>query len=343
MLTRTDELAPDGAPWQIFTLRNLQGMTVTFMDWGATWLSAKVPLADGSIRETILGCNTPNDYLKQQAYLGATVGRYANRIANAYLKATDSLLVANQDPHQLHGGTEGLSHRRWQLISQTSQQLILQIYSPEGDQGFPGDLQIEQTIILNDDNRLQLNFRVESNAITPVALTQHAYFNLDAEQGDVRRHRLQINADHYQPVDQSGIPNAPLRRVANTGFDFRQPKTLAADFLQDADQHVTNGYDHAFLLACPQQFIQPAAILYSADNRLRLELATTEPALQCYSANFLAGTLGRDGIYQNYQGIALEPGYLPDSPNNLQWPQPSCWLSPNQARLITINYQFITE
>ncbi|WKX27510.1 galactose-1-epimerase [Tatumella ptyseos] len=338
MLTSTF-LAPDGQPFNCAELRNTQGMVVRFMDWGATWLSAQVPQADGRLREALLSCGSPERYLQQSAYLGATVGRYANRIRNAYLSLIDCQVVANQGPHQLHGGPEGLSHRRWQQVSQTENTLVYHLHSADGDQGFPGNLDIELTITLSDDNRLDFCFIAQTDALTPLSLTNHAYFNLDGQQGDIRAHSLRLQSSYFQPVDANGLPDGDCLPVTETAFDFRSPKTLAQDFLADRFQQLTGGYDHAFVLN-PQDSEQPVATLTSADGQLQMNLFSSEPALQLYTGNYLDGTPSPQGEYQNYQGIALEPGYRPDSPNDT--PPAGCWLPAGEVRRISFGYHFIS-
>lgn len=339
MLTEPTSHAPDGQPWHITTLRNAGGMVATFMSWGATWLSARVPMKDGTVREALLGCATPADYLQQSAYLGATVGRYANRIANSTFSGEGKTwqVAANQGPHQLHGGPEGFSSRRWQIVRQAEHEVEYQLDSPDGDQGYPGNLLVTLLYRLEDDNTLTIQYHATTDKACPVNLTNHAYFNLDAQHGDARDHKLQLNADRYLPVDSEGIPNADLKTVAGTSFDFCQPKTVAADFLQDDDQRAVKGYDHAFLLNT-QDESQTAAELWSADGQLKLSVFTSAPALQFYSGNYLQGTPAREqGVYNAFQGIALESEFLPDSPNHPEWPQPDCWLKPGES------YQSITR
>ncbi|MDI6936586.1 galactose-1-epimerase, partial [Serratia sp. Se-PFBMAAmG] len=178
MVSDVNSHAPDGQPWRITVLRNHNGMVVTFMDWGATWLSARVPMQDGSVREALLGCATPSDYLHQDAYLGATVGRYANRIASAELKPLNLLLAANQGAHQLHGGPDGFDKRRWQIVSQSETEVHYRLDSPDGDQGFPGNLIADVVYHLDDDNCLSIRYEAQTDKPCPVNLTNHAYFNL---------------------------------------------------------------------------------------------------------------------------------------------------------------------
>lgn len=341
MLNDVNSHAPDGQPWRITVLRNASGMVATFMDWGATWLSARVPMRDGSVREVLLGCATPSDYLHQDAYLGATIGRYANRISKATLVQQAIQLTANQGEHQLHGGPQGFDKRRWQIVSQSENAVVYRIDSPDGDQGFPGNLLAQVRYQLEEDNTLSISYQAEVDKPCPVNLTNHAYFNLDAHHGDARQHRLQLLADSYLPVDSDGIPSAPLKAVAGTSFDFREAKTVAQDFLADADQQAVKGYDHAFLLNGHGDASQPAAQLWSEDGRLQLTVMTTAPALQFYTGNYLAGTRAREQeSYTAFQGIALESEFLPDSPNHPEWPQPSCWLQPGERWESVTRYRF---
>ncbi|ALX94109.1 galactose mutarotase [Serratia fonticola] len=345
MLSDNSAVAPDGQPFILTTLKNAAGMTVTLMDWGATWLSALLPLKSGEQRELLLGCQTPQDYLHQGAYLGATVGRYANRIAHASLNIDGKPhpLIANQGEHQLHGGPNGFHARRWQIVKQDEQQVVYQLHSPDGDQGFPGNLDVTLTYRLTAEHRLEIEYQAQTDRACPVNLTNHAYFNLDGAGHDARQQRLQLFADRYLPVDGDGIPSADLTAVAGTGMDFRQPKTLQQDLLRDRDQQRVKGYDHAYLLhdTC-HGLASPAAHLWSADGKVAMTVFTTAPALQLYSGNYLGGTPARDGgSYQNYAGVALESEFLPDSPNHPEWPQPDCWLQPGQRYQSATHYQLI--
>ncbi|MFV8978755.1 galactose-1-epimerase [Serratia fonticola] len=345
MLSDNSAVAPDGQPFILTTLKNAAGMTVTLMDWGATWLSALLPLKSGEQRELLLGCQTPQDYLHQGAYLGATVGRYANRIAHASLNIDGKPhpLIANQGEHQLHGGPNGFHARRWQIVKQDEQQVVYQLHSPDGDQGFPGNLDVTLTYRLTAEHRLEIEYQAQTDRACPVNLTNHAYFNLDGAGHDARQQRLQLFADRYLPVDGDGIPCAELTAVAGTGMDFRQPKTLQQDLLRDRDQQRVKGYDHAYLLhdTC-HGLASPAAHLWSADGKVAMTVFTTAPALQLYSGNYLGGTPARDGgSYQNYAGVALESEFLPDSPNHPEWPQPDCWLQPGQRYQSATHYQLI--
>ncbi|MGG2142553.1 galactose-1-epimerase [Symbiopectobacterium sp. RP] len=343
---KSAEMAPDGQPFTLTTLQNRAGMRVMLIDWGATWLSCQVPLPEGEVREVLLGCTTPADYLRQQAYLGASIGRYANRIDHARLQRNGAIytLTPNQGKHQLHGGPDGFHARRWRIVQQDATQITYLLVSPDGDQGYPGQLTTQARYRLTEHNALEIEYSALTEKTCPVCLTNHAYFNLDGHTSDVRHHRLQLFADHYLPVNSEGIPVDGLALVNHTGLDFRQPKTLLKDFLHDADQKAVSGYDHAYLLhrTCGSSEC-PAANLWSADEKVMMSVFTSAPALQLYSGNFLAGTPARDGtLYDNFAGVALESEFLPDSPNHPDWPQPDCWLKPGEQYCSLTSYQFFT-
>jgi len=346
VLNETPVFAPDGLPYRLLTLRNGAGMVVTLMDWGATLLSARVPMRDGSVRETLLGCASPEQYPEQTAFLGASVGRYANRIAKSRfeLDGVGYALLPSQGENQLHGGPDGFDKRRWRIAQQNDSEALLTLHSPDGDQGFPGNCETSVHYRLTEDNRIAITYRATVDKPCPVNLTNHAYFNLDGDCSDVRNHRLQLLAQRYLPVDEMGIPQEGLKAVAGTSFDFRTTKAIAQDFLADDDQRKVKGYDHAFLLDAHGDLSQPAAHLWSADEKLQMTVYTTAPALQFYSGNFLDGTPAReDGEYRAWQGLALESEFLPDSPNHAQWPQPDCILRPGEEYLSVTEYQFTAQ
>ncbi|MBB1200086.1 galactose-1-epimerase [Enterobacteriaceae bacterium 89] len=343
MLKEIPTLAPDGLPFRLLTLRNSAGMVVTLMDWGATLLSARIPMVDGSVREALLGCASPEQYTEQAAFLGASVGRYANRIADSRftLDGETVQLVPSQGPNQLHGGPDGFDKRRWQVLNQNDESVLFALESADGDQGFPGNLSATAHFRLTEDNRIAIRYRATVDKPCPVNMTNHVYFNLDGAQTDVREHKLQILAESYLPVDEMGIPRQGLKEVSGTSFDFRQPKVIASEFLGDDDQRKVKGYDHAFLLSAKGDLEQAAATLWSADEKLQLKVYTTAPALQFYSGNYLGGTPSRETQpYSDWQGLALESEFLPDSPNHPEWPQPDCTLLRGEEYISITEYQF---
>ena len=325
---------PDGNPPVLISLGSESGIRLTLMEWGATWLSCGVPVA-GATREVLLGCGRLEDYFTQKAFLGATVGRYANRIAGAEFSQNDRVirLTPNEGGNQLHGGPQGFWNRRWQIAERSGEQVAMRLISPDGDQGFPGTLIVLLRIRVHGAEAVSLDYEATVDAPCPVNLTNHAYFNLDGMASDIREHRLRIDAGRYLPVGEALIPTGELAPVAGSGFDFRREKPIGGDFLCDAQQAIARGYDHAFLLDPDCRHLKrPAARLVSGDGELSMDVFTTLPALQFYSGNYLDGVPARDGrSYHAYQGLALETQFLPDSPHHPEWPQPSCWLQPGET------------
>lgn len=307
-------LAPDGNAFNCIQLKN-DFLQIEVMDWGATWISCKIKRENGW-QEVLLGCDL-EDYPAQKAYLGASIGRYANRIAQSqfYLNETTFQLNSNQGKHQLHGG-KGFDQKRWNIKSQGKDFITFSHFSPHNDEGFPGNCTIECTYRLSY-NLVRIEYTALCDKDCPINLTNHAYFNLqEAKKGcDVRYHYLQINSDHFLPVDNEGIPNQPLKNVTNTAFDFRRTKSISQNFGEE-EQLLTQGYDHSFLLN-PNV---PFAAKLSCANGLSLTLQTSQTAIQVYTGNFLKGTPTRGKKqYENYYGIALETQALPDTPNHPEW------------------------
>ncbi|NAH75060.1 galactose-1-epimerase, partial [Escherichia coli] len=274
------------------------------------------------------------------------IARYANRIANSrYTFDGETVTLSpSQGVNQLHGGPEGFDKRRWQIVNQNDRQVLFALSSDDGDQGFPGNLGATVQYRLTDDNRISITYRATVDKPCPVNMTNHVYFNLDGEQSDARNHKLQILADEYLPVDEGGIPHDGLKSVAGTSFDFRSAKIIASEFLADDDQRKVKGYDHAFLLQAKGDGKKVAAHVWSADEKLQLKVYTTAPALQFYSGNFLGGTPSRGTEpYADWQGLALESEFLPDSPNHPEWPQPDCFLRPGEEYSSLTEYQFIAQ
>ena len=327
-------ICPDGAQPRLIQLAHACGLRISLMDWGATWLSCRVSVGGGE-REVLLGCARLHDYFSQTAYLGATIGRFANRIAAARFARAgrDYALRPNEGENQLHGGPQGFDRRRWGIVEQSTEHVLFGIESADGDQGFPGNLAATVGYRLQDSARIRMDYTANVDAPCPVNFTNHAYFNLDGAATDARGHSLQIAAQHFLPVDGQSIPLGALAPVADTGFDFTQSKPIGQDFLRDAQQQLVRGYDHAYLLdeEC-HGMARAAATLISADGSLAMDLFTTQPAMQLYSGNYLGGVPARSGgVYAACAGVALEMQFLPDSPNHPEWPQPDCWLTPGKT------------
>jgi aldose 1-epimerase len=322
----------------MITLRVEDGIALTISERGATWMTCDLPAAGG--RRDVILRRAPSD---DKSFLGSTIGRYANRIAHGRIRHGGrewQLALRPGSPHHLHGGPDGFHARVWDVEQRGDTEARFTLLSPEGEQGYPGEVQAQVTYRLLDAMTIEMEMRATTTAPTPIALTNHAYFNLDGDAGDpgdVRQHALRIHASRYLPVDRELIPFGPPAAVEGTDFDFRDSKAIARDWLASDQQRQAGGYDHAFLLdgggaACE---------LTSSRGDLRLAISTTMPALQFYSGQYLAGTPAPgEGVYAACAAVALEPGFLPDSPNHPEWPQPSCWLAPGETFAHTIRYSF---
>ena len=233
-----------------FTLEN-NYLKITLSNLGASWLSCIVKHPKGD-REVLI-TTIPKRWAEQSAYFGATVGRYANRIANGEYELNGKVyqLAKNNGDNNLHGGLKGANAVEWQVLEHCSQAVKFGYTFADGEEGFGGEVKATVTYRLTD-NQLEVDFDALSDRATPLCLTNHAYFNLDGST-TIHHHSLQINASHYLPVGGDGIPNGLLKAVDSTSFDFRQPKAIGEDLLADTDQRVVRGYDHAFLIAKENQ------------------------------------------------------------------------------------------
>lgn len=324
-------------------ISDLSGMQLTVMDRGATWLSCRVPLADGRHREVLLDCATR---AQRAGFMGATIGRYANRIAGGRIRRDTrnwALSVGPNERHQLHGGPGGFHTRDWHLLEHQSDRIRWELVSSDGDQGFPGAMKVCLSIRLPGAGVIDWICRATVSDWCPIAITNHAYFNLDG-QGRVLDHRMTIAANLFAPIDSELIPLKRLQPMAGSDFDFSNGMRLSTRWLDSHQQRLAGGYDHGFLLQRECASGQtPAALLESSDGVLSLEISTTAPALQVYTGQHLQGVLDANGArLPACAGIALEPGFIADSPNRVEWPQPSCWVAPNQTYEHRIRYSFRT-
>jgi aldose 1-epimerase len=328
---------------RIITLSDDTGLTLRLLDVGATWWSLTLQLPGEALpRELLLGGRTPAEQIANSAFFGATIGRVANRIALGRLSRGGrswSLAVAPGARHHLHGGPDGFDKRRWTVLGAQSREARLALHSPGGDNGYPGAVDAEVALRLPGGGVVEQSFSATCTEPTPLCMTNHAYFNLDGHEGDVRSHWLQLAASRYLPVDDELIPLGRLEDVAGSEFDFRARRRVGRPGAVGAAGGVV---DHAFVLdsGCAAM-VTDAATLVSADGRLQLGLATTMPALQLYTGQQLGRERNRSGgPMQAYAGLALEPEWLPDSVNHPEWPQPPCWLEPGQRWAHRIRYAF---
>ena len=320
---------PAGETVDVYTLTNPDGMEVRIMTFGGIITSLRVPDVDGKLGDVVLGFDRLEDYLRNPAFFGSIIGRYANRIANGRftLDGQTYKLATNNGPNHLHGGNRGFDKVVWKGESFKKNNLvgvILTHTSPDGDEGYPGTLSMRVTYTLTPGNKLEVDYEATTDKATPVNLTQHSYFNLAGDgTRDVLGHRLTLQASRYTPVDSNLIPSGGLATVEGTPFDFRMQTSIGARIDQDDVQlRYGNGYDHNFVIDRTGEELVPAAHVMEPTTGRVLEVSTTEPGIQLYTGNFLDGTLkGKNGsVYKKRMGFCLETQHFPDSPNKPTFP-----------------------
>jgi len=321
----------EGKPVELATLKNAHGVEVQAINYGGIITSMKVPDRTGAIADVVLGFDRPESYWADPPppYFGAIVGRYGNRLAKAQfaLGGKTYKLAANNGVNHLHGGKRGFDKVIWDMATRDTPQgssVIFTRTSPDGEEGYPGNVHATVTYTLTDKNELIVEYRATTDKATPINLTQHSYFNLAGEgSGDVLAHQLTINADRYTPVDDTLIPTGELAPVAGTPFDFRQATAVGARINGDHPQlKAGKGYDHNWVLNRKGTGPQFAARVTDPKSGRTLEVSTTEPGVQFYAGNFLDGTIkGKGGRpYGHRAGLCLETQHFPDSPNKANFP-----------------------
>src|SRR4051794_12676133 len=299
----------------VHALGSPDGIRLEILDYGATVHRLLVPTSAGP-RNVVLGHASVAEYAASTAYFGATVGRYANRIADGRftLDGTEYTLERNENGNTLHGGPEGFDSRVWTVASRSETALTLTLHSPDGDQGFPGALDATVTYTVSGDE-VRIDLEARTDRPTVVSLTNHSYFNLAGEgAGSVDDHLLQVHADHYTPTNQALVPTGELASVEGTPLDFREPTKIGGAVRRDHPQlRAARGIDHNF--AVRGSGLRDVARVRAAG--LRLEVASDAPGVQVYTGNFLDGMAAGTGgaLYRQGDGLALEPQAFPDSPN----------------------------
>ncbi|HEV3139395.1 MAG TPA: aldose epimerase family protein [Vicinamibacterales bacterium] len=328
---------PDGRTVEMFTVRNAGGVEVRTISYGAIIVSIKAPDRTGKLDDVVLGFDTLDGYLKTNPYFGAIVGRYGNRIAKGAFSIDGATyhLATNNGPNHLHGGVKGFDKLLWRaepIFHGDDVSIAYTLTSADGDEGYPGTLNVKVTYTLSATNALTVDYDATTDKPTVVNLTQHSYFNL-AGSGDILGHRLMIDADRFTPVDATLIPTGELAPVEGTPFDFRT-LTAIGERIDANDPQIKNGggYDHNFVLRgsakalaerSPEGIaLHHAARLEDPSSGRTLDVSTTEPGLQFYSGNFLDGTVTGKGsrLYQRRSALCLETQHFPDSPNHANFP-----------------------
>jgi aldose 1-epimerase len=336
----------DGKPVDIFTLTNAKGMEAKIMTYGGIVVSLKTPDREGRLDDVVLGFDTLEPYLKGHPFFGALVGRYGNRIAKGRFKIDGkeySLLVNNGENH-LHGGKLGFDKKVWKAKSGKStegQTLELKYTSADMEEGYPGKLDVTVTYTLTNDNGLKIDYRATTDKNTHVNLTNHSYFNLaGAGSGDILGHEMMINAYQATKVDKGLIPTGEIVNIKGTALDFTSPMTIGARIEANEEQlQLGVGYDHNYVINGGGKGLTLAARVSEPTTGRIMEVMTTEPGVQFYSANHVNNVAGKGGkTYQKRGAFCLETQHYPDTPNKKEFP--TTLLRPGQTYSTTTIYKF---
>ena len=336
---------PDRQLVHLYTLRNGRGLVVRVMDYGATLVGIEAPDRTGSIAQVVLGAGEFEPYVDGFPAAGSTIGRVANRIAGAAfeLDGRPHRVDANEGRNSLHGGDAGFAHRLWRYepCAHASDATCarFRLTSDDGDGGYPGNVAVMVTFALTAENELRIEYDATCDRATPLNLTNHAYFNL-AGAGDVLDHELWADADGYTPIDRELIPTGAIESVAGTPFDFRTPRRIGARIAAlEAD---TRGYDHNLVLRRSRDAGAPCLRLRHRTNGRVLEVRTTEPGVQLYTANHFDHVVCWGGVrYPRHGGVCLETQHFPDAVHHPDWP--SVILRPEIPFHSTTVYHFTTD
>lgn len=313
-----------------FSMQNKNGLKLQMIDYGATVVRFETPDRQGNLANIVLTCPDIAGFETCTMYFNGSVGRYCNRIAGGRFSIKDQTyqLARNNGEHHLHGGQRGFDKLMWKgepFTTSGARGVVFTLHSPDGDEGYPGNLKVTATYTLTDKDELIVEFRATTDKTTPVSLTNHNYWNL-AGSGTILNHQLQLFADRYLPVDDGGIPTGELRPVANTPFDFLKPHEIGARFGELEGEPI--GYDHCYEINGKPGDMRLAARVQDPSSGRVMEIKSTEPGIQFYTGKFLDGTPASGG-YPQYSGFCLETQHFPDSPNQPKFPSP--FLNPGET------------
>ena len=338
----------DGQSVDIYTLTNRHGMKARITNYGGIVVSLTAPDREGKYADVVLGYNDLDTYMKPPfPYFGALIGRYGNRIAKGRftLDGVEYKLAVNNGENSLHGGLKGFDKVVWtgsEAKSTAGPALALSYLSKDGEEGYPGNLQVKVVYTLTNNDELKIDYHATTDKDTVLNLTHHGYFNLAGEgNGDILNHRLVIKASRFLPTDAGAIPTGELRPVAGTPFDFLTAKAIGSRINQDDEQiKIGNGYDHTWVINGLMGKLRQAAVAFEPTTGRVMEVWTTEPGVQFYTGNYLDGTaIGKSGKpYARRTGFCLETQHYPDSPNHPKFPTTT--LKKGQAFNSTTIYKF---
>lgn len=319
----------DGTAVDQYVLKNTNGLEVDVITYGGRITSLKVPNKKGELENITLGFDNLDDYLKDNPYFGALIGRFGNRIAKGKfsLNGKEYSLAVNNGANHLHGGVKGFDRVVWAaepIENDGKPALKLTYLSADGEEAYPGNLKVAVVYTLTNDNTLEVDYKATTDKTTIINLTQHAYFNLTGNfSKDILNHEVAINADAFLPVDGTSIPLGEIRKVAGTPFDFVKVKAVGKEINAENEQlELGKGYDHCWVLNGEKGKLRFAASAFDEESGRFMEVFTTEPGIQFYTGNFLDGTLPvpNGGTYAHRTGFCLETQHFPDSPNQKDFP-----------------------
>lgn len=336
---------PTGEDVYLFTLSN-GTIEAEVMNYGAILVSLKVPDSSGEIQDVVLGFDTLEPYLGSHPCFGTINGRYANRIAKGKfsLEGKEFTLAINNGPNHLHGGIQGIDKVLWDAEEWRGPSgepgVKMSYLSPDGEEGYPGNLKIEVIYSLTKENGLHIAYRATTDMPTVLNLTNHSYFNLAGE-GSAMEHEVQIMADSFTPTDAGNIPTGEFQPVAGTPFDFRSLKKLSADIdREDIQLAYGSGYDHNFVLRGEMGTFRKAAVVHEPKSGRMMEVYSTEPGVQLYTANHIKEISGKQGqTYGARHALCLELQHFPDSPNHAHFP--TTQLNPGEVYRQETEYRFL--
>jgi aldose 1-epimerase len=335
----------DGKQTDLFILKNKNGLQAAITNYGARLVSLLVPGKDGNLYDVVVGFDSVKGYKdSEEPYYGATIGRYANRIAKGkfILEGREYKLATNNGPNHLHGGVKGFQDVVWDAVQPKENCVELYYTSVDGEEGFPGNVDVKVVYTLTDENELKIGFEATTDKTTIINLTNHAYFNLNGQgSGNILKHLLRINADGYTPIDETSIPLGKIEPVAETPFDFREPVAIGERIDAD-DEQIKNGggYDHNFALNKSDNDLSFAAAAIGDISGVEMEVYTMEPGIQLYTGNFMAAKhqLKEGHLDERRSAFCLETQHYPDSPNHPSFP--STVLQPGETYATTTIYRF---
>lgn len=320
------QLELDGKAVSLYTLFNKKGMSVDITNYGAKIIRLFAPDISGKFEDVVLAFDTLEEVIEKEIYFGAICGRFANRIKDGKftLDGVDYQLPVNNGTNSLHGGVHGYNEKVWTVKSVTQQELVLTLFSPDGEEGYPGNLSITATYFLSDENEVKIHYEATTDKPTILGLTNHSYFNLKgAGNGTIRDHQLQLNADFYTVLDESFALTGEIRPVERTPFDFRKP--ILVDERIDDEAFVPGwGLDNNWCIRKHQSGeLTLAGTVYEPASGRKLEVLTTQPGIQIYSGNWIENVIGKEGKkYDRQDAICLETQGFPNSPNVAHFPSP---------------------